>query len=180
MGASDTTVLVTVTGPDRPGVTSVLFAALSRHDVRLLDVEQVVIRGRLTLGVMVACPNDPEALQEELEQAMATVGMNVDIEIGADPGRPAVSTHAVVVLGSPVNARAMRSVARELAKQGANIDSIRGVADYPVTGLELSVSAGRYGRRRREAAHPDSPRSPHSKTSTSRSSAQVSLDGPSV
>ena len=86
MGASDTTVLVTVTGPDRPGVTSVLFAALSRHDVRLLDVEQVVIRGRLTLGVMVACPNDPEALQEELEQAMATVGMNVDIEIGADPG----------------------------------------------------------------------------------------------
>ena len=141
MGASDTTVLVTVTGPDRPGVTSVLFAALSRHDVRLLDVEQVVIRGRLTLGVMVACPNDPEALQEELEQAMATVGMNVDIEIGADPGRPAVSTHAVVVLGSPVNARAMRSVARELAKQGANIDSIRGVADYPVTGLELSVSA---------------------------------------
>ncbi len=67
--------------------------------------------------------------------------MNVDIEIGADPGRPAVSTHAVVVLGSPVNARAMRSVARELAKQGANIDSIRGVADYPVTGLELSVSA---------------------------------------
>ena len=141
MGASDTTVLVTVTGPDRPGVTSVLFAALSRHDVRLLDVEQVVIRGRLTLGVMVACPNDPEALQEELEQAMATVGMNVDIEIGAEPGRPAVSTHAVVVLGSPVNARAMRSVARELAKQGANIDSIRGVADYPVTGLELSVSA---------------------------------------
>ncbi len=64
MGASDTTVLVTVTGPDRHGIASVLFAALSRHDVRLLDVEQVVIRGRLTLGVMVACPNDPEALQE--------------------------------------------------------------------------------------------------------------------
>ena len=62
--ASDTTVLVTVTGPDRPGVTSVLFAALSRHESNLLDVEQVVIRGRLTLGVLVVCPRDPEALQE--------------------------------------------------------------------------------------------------------------------
>ena len=51
---SDTTVLVTVTGPDRPGVTSVLLAALSRHRVSLLDVEQVVIRGRLTLGVLVS------------------------------------------------------------------------------------------------------------------------------
>ena len=37
-----TSVLITVTGPDRPGVSSVLFAALTRHGVDLLDVEQVV------------------------------------------------------------------------------------------------------------------------------------------
>lgn len=72
---------------------------------------------------------------------MATVGMSVDVEIGADPGRQSLSTHAVVILGSPVSARALRSVAREMAKLSVNIDSIRGVADYPVTGLELLVSA---------------------------------------
>ncbi|TQF73303.1 phosphoserine phosphatase SerB [Rhodococcus spelaei] len=144
--ASDTTVLVTVTGPDRPGVTSVLLAALARHGVSLLDVEQVVIRGRLTLGVLVSSPSDPEALQEALEDAMATVGMTVDVEIGSDAGaKPAPSTHAVVVLGSPVTARALRQIARELAKQGANIDSIRGIADYPVTGLELMVTAAETG-----------------------------------
>jgi len=127
-------------------VTSVLFAALSRHDVSLLDVEQVVIRGRLTLGVLVQCPTDPESLQEELEEAMDTVGMNVEVEIGADPDhRQQVSTHAVVVLGSPVSARAFRSLSRELARQGANIDSIRGIADYPVTGLELMVTASSPG-----------------------------------
>ncbi|MFE3293263.1 phosphoserine phosphatase SerB [Rhodococcus sp. NPDC059234] len=143
---SDTTVLVTVTGPDRPGVTSVLLAALARHGVSLLDVEQVVIRGRLTLGVLVSCPSDPEALQEALEDAMATVGMSVDVEIGSDAGaKPAPSTHAVVVLGSPVTARALRQIARELAKQGANIDSIRGIADYPLTGLELMVTAADTG-----------------------------------
>jgi len=146
VGSSDTTVLVTVTGPDRPGVTSVLFAALSRHEVSLLDVEQVVIRGRLTLGVLLFCPNDPEALQEELEEAMTTVGVHVDVEIGADPvGRAGVSTHAVVVLGSPVTARAFSEISRNLAKQGANIDSIRGIADYPVTGLELLVTASNTG-----------------------------------
>ena len=142
VGLSDTTVLVTVTGPDRPGLTSVLFTALSRHEVHLLDVEQVVIRGRLTLGVLLRCPNDAEALQEELEEAMDTVGMHVDVEIGADSvERAPVSTHAVVVLGSPLTARALRAVSRNLAKQGANIDSIRGIADYPVTGLELLVTA---------------------------------------
>ena len=47
-------VLITVTGHDQPGVTSALFEVLSRHKVELLNVEQVVIRGRLTLGVLVA------------------------------------------------------------------------------------------------------------------------------
>lgn len=141
LSASETTVLVTVTGPDKPGVTSVLLAALSNNAVSLLDVEQVVIRGRLTLGVLVSCPTDPEALQDQLEDAMATVGMNVDVEIGANSVAGArLSTHAVVVLGSPVTARAFSGIARKLAEQGVNIDSIRGIADYPVTGLELLVT----------------------------------------
>lgn len=136
------TVLVTVTGPDRPGVTSVLFRALTKHGVDVIDVEQVVIRGRLTLGVLVSCAGDPEALQESVEQAMPTVGVHVDVEIGAPiSGGRASSTHSVLVLGSPVTARALSALARELAVQGANIDGIRAVADYPVTGLELMVSA---------------------------------------
>ncbi|MGW4093307.1 phosphoserine phosphatase SerB [Nocardia sp. NPDC004750] len=138
---ADTTVLVTVTGPDRPGVTSVLLAAMSRHRVSLLDVEQVVIRGRLTLGVLVTCPTDAEALQDELEEAMNTVGMNVDVEVDAAIGRQPMSTHAVVILGSPVTARAFSAVSRQLAALGANIDTIRGIADYPVTGMELMVTA---------------------------------------
>lgn len=138
---ADTIVLVTVTGPDRPGVTSVLLAAMSRHDVSLLDVEQVVIRGHLSLGVLVTCPGDPEALQEHVEEAMSTVGMSVDVEVGARVGRQPMSTHAVVILGSPVTARAFSAVSRQLATLGANIDTIRGIADYPVTGMELLVTA---------------------------------------
>ena len=134
-------VLITVTGPDRPGVSSVLFAALIKHGVELLDVEQVVIRGQLTLGALVATDRDPEALQEAVEQAMASIAMTVrtSIEPDGDQVRRA-SSHVVVVLGQPITARAFGEVARALAAVGANIDSIRRVADYPVTGLELLVS----------------------------------------
>lgn len=119
-----------------------LFTALTRHRVDVLDVEQVVIRGRLTLGVLAATDHDPEGLQEAVEQAMASVRMHVDVEIGADSagaGRHG-SSHVVVVLGQPVTARAFGEVARALAAIGTNIDAIRRVADYPVTGLELLVS----------------------------------------
>ncbi|GGP44352.1 phosphoserine phosphatase SerB [Saccharothrix coeruleofusca] len=139
---SATPVLITVTGPDKPGVSSVLFAVLTRHEVDVLDVEQVVIRGRLVLGVLVSAPHDPEAIQEAVEQAMATVSMHVEVEIGAESRRAArlESSHVVILLGHPVTARGFTEVARKLAALGANIDAIRGVADYPVTGLELRVS----------------------------------------
>ncbi|HKN53579.1 MAG TPA: phosphoserine phosphatase SerB [Amycolatopsis sp.] len=143
---TQTPVLITTTGPDKPGVSSVLFAVLTRHDVDVLDVEQVVIRGQLVLGVLAGVYRDPEGLQEYVEQAMASVGMQVDVKIGSaigdDPfalGRRD-SSHVLVVLGRPVTARAFSEVARRLASLGANIDSIRSVADYPVTGLELYVS----------------------------------------
>ncbi|MGW4058744.1 phosphoserine phosphatase SerB [Amycolatopsis sp. NPDC004747] len=143
---TQTPVLITTTGPDKPGVSSVLFAVLTRHDVDVLDVEQVVIRGQLVLGVLAGVYRDPEGLQESVEQAMASVGMQVDVKIGSaigdDPfalGRRD-SSHVLVVLGRPVTARGFSEVARRLAALGANIDAIRSVADYPVTGLELYVS----------------------------------------
>ncbi|MFD9959984.1 phosphoserine phosphatase SerB [Amycolatopsis sp. NPDC058986] len=143
---TQTPVLITTTGPDKPGVSSVLFAVLTRHDVDVLDVEQVVIRGQLVLGVLAGVYRDPEGLQESVEQAMASVGMQVDVRIGSAIGEDPFalgrrdSSHVLVVLGRPVTARAFSEVARRLASVGANIDTIRSVADYPVTGLELYVS----------------------------------------
>lgn len=147
---SKVSVLITVTGRDKPGVTSALFEVLSAHDVELLNVEQVVVRGRLTLAVLVAGPADVAGgttLRDEVQSAIWDVGLDVTIE-GSD-GLPVLrqpSTHTIVVLGRPITAGAFGVVAREAAGLGVNIDTIRGVSDYPVTGLEMRVSvpAGTY------------------------------------
>ena len=136
--------LITVTGRDQPGVTSALFEVLSQHRVELLNVEQVVIRGRLTLGVLVAgsaeVVSGPE-LRDAVTRAIHDVGLDVTIE--RSDGEPIMrepSTHTIVVLGRPITAEEFGVVARELARLDINIDTIRGVSDYPVTGLELRVS----------------------------------------
>lgn len=148
MTDTESTLLVTVTGPDRPGVSSAVFSVLAEHDVALLDVEQVVIRGRLTLGVLVESPDDMRPLQSSLERTSAGLGMDVDLAVGVDPAQGhEVSTHAVVVLGRPVTARAFQAIAGTIAGCGANIDAIRGIADYPVTGLEMQVTAAGKGAR---------------------------------
>ncbi|MTD13344.1 phosphoserine phosphatase SerB [Nakamurella sp. YIM 132087] len=136
------TVLITVTGEDRPGVTGVLFTALAAHHVDVLDVDQVVIRGRLTLGVLVESAGDPESVQEHVEQAMASVGMGVRVAVNP-PGAHSrtVATHVVVVLGRPLQARAIAVISRAFGEIGVNIETIKRIADYPVTGLELEVTA---------------------------------------
>jgi len=139
--------LITVTGHDKPGVTSALFEVLSGHEVELLNVEQVVIRNRLTLGVLVSAPLDVaegKVLRDEIGAAIHGVGLDVSIERSDDlPVIRDPSTHTIMVLGRPITAEAFGRVAHEVAALGVNIDLIRGVSDYPVTGLELRVSVPR-------------------------------------
>ena len=145
MTTSKVSVLITVTGVDRPGVTSALFEVLSVHEVDLLNVEQVVIRDRLTLGVLVSGQPEiaaGETLRNDVTAAISRMGLQVSIERSDDvPVIAEPSTHTIVVLGRPITAAAFGAVAREAAALGVNIDVIRGVSDYPVTGLELRVSA---------------------------------------
>lgn len=136
------TVLVTVTGPDHPGVTGALFTTLAGHGVEVLDIDQAVIRGHLTLGVLVAGSADAIALQDAVQQAMSAIGMTVRVEIdlpGAGERRSA--THVVVVLGRPLQAGAIGALAAAFGRLGVNIEGIKRIADYPVTGLELTLQA---------------------------------------
>ncbi|MBB1050353.1 MAG: phosphoserine phosphatase SerB [Dietzia sp.] len=146
MSTPGTPALLTVTGPDRPGVTARIMSVLASHHSDLVDVEQVVVNGHLSLGLMVRVDAgaDIVTVVRELTEQVHELGMQLEVQFDdiAPPTPP--STHAVVILGSPVTASAFSAVAGSLASIGANIDTIRGIADYPVTGLELQVStAGR-------------------------------------
>ncbi|KDN82561.1 phosphoserine phosphatase [Kitasatospora cheerisanensis KCTC 2395] len=50
---TDRTLLVKVFGKDRPGITAGLFAELAGFGVEVIDIEQVVTRGRITLCALV-------------------------------------------------------------------------------------------------------------------------------
>ena len=145
MSTSGTPALLTVTGPDRPGVTARVMSVLAAHDADLVDVEQVVVNGHLSLGLMVRVDRgaDVVAVVRELTEQVHDLGMNLEVQFDDIAPAAPPSTHAVVILGSPVTASAFSAVSGALASIGANIDIIRGIADYPVTGIELHVSTAR-------------------------------------
>ncbi len=135
------TLLVTLTGTDRPGVTSSVFAALALGGVQVLDVEQIILRRRLVLGVLVTAPRDPRRLTAAVQEAAAALGMTVDVEKGSGDNRSRGPGRVhVTVIGSPLRAQAMAAIAGRIADSGGNIDRIERMARYPVTAIELHVS----------------------------------------
>ena len=131
--------LVTVTGPDHPGVTAGLFDALD--GVEFTDVEQVVVHDRLLLGFVLA--TDSTSVREALTDAARAVSVEVEFTPVPDreEARGAVRHH-VTVLGLPLPAAAVAGITRRLAASGANIESIRRLASYPAPAYELLVAGG--------------------------------------
>ena len=145
------TLLITLTGRDRPGVTSRLFGALARFPLSVTDIEQVTIRGRLVLGVLVGCEGeagfpDLTAIYRAVSELAADLGLEAEITTGsaeqrsrARPSRTNGRLH-VTLLGSPLLPDAVAAVAGRIAASGANIDRITRLASDPVTCVELDVS----------------------------------------
>ena len=137
------TLLITLTGKDRPGVTSTVFTTLAAFGVEVLDIEQIVLRRRLVLGVLVTAPRDWKALRSSLERVAGQLDMQVEVDrgIGDNRPRPEGRLH-VTVLGMPLKPSAVAAIAGRIADTGANIDRIERMARYPVTAIDLHVSGG--------------------------------------
>ena len=138
------TLLITLTGKDRPGVTSEIFATLARIGVEVVDVEQIILRRRLILGVLVTSPSDADgvrALVEAVDETARDLDMEVEIDLGAgdNPSRADGRAH-VTIIGTPLTAAAMAAISGRIAETGGNIDRIERMARYPVTAIDLHVS----------------------------------------
>src|SRR5438094_6932387 len=132
------TILVTLTGRDRPGVTSRLFSALAGHELTVIDIEQVVIRGKLVLGVLLGGGPDPDltGIHRGIRALAADLGMDAEITTGSgDAPRRRGQLH-VTVLGHPLLPGAVAAIAGQIAANGANIDRIDRLADRPLTRTE--------------------------------------------
>ena len=142
MNVPQTTLLVTLTGRDRPGVTARLFSVLARHQLDVIDAEQVTIRGRLVLGVLLGCESSPDltAIHGAVSGVATDLGLDAEITLGAgDEPRRRGRLH-VTVLGRPLTPAAIAAIAGQIAAGGANIDRIGRLAQRPVTCIELDVS----------------------------------------
>lgn len=135
------TVLVTLSGTDQKGVSTRLFGSVADLGVEVVDVEQLVVRGRLVLSVLFTEPDDPASLERVVRGVATEIGLEVTIERGMGDNRPRrVGRTQVVLLGAPLLAGAVSAITARVGALGGNIDRIMRMARYPVTAIRLEIS----------------------------------------
>lgn len=135
------TILVAVHGPDGPGISAGLMSVLADAGVEVYDVEQIVVRGRLTLNVLIGVSGERATIRDLLFFGWER-GLNVEFEKVDDTPTPTRPMSVVTVIGMAVGPDDFGAVAAAIADAGGNIDRIFRLSRYPVVSYELLVSNG--------------------------------------
>lgn len=136
--------LILLSGVDKPGITASLFEVLSAFAVTVVDIEQVVIKDRLILTVLIALnPAHESAIAADLESCATSLDVDIATLFSYE-GKSAVSTKAglvhVVILSTKMNPTAISELATGMSEIGANIERITRLASTPVTAIEFVLS----------------------------------------
>ncbi len=136
------TILVRCSGRDRPGITTGLLGVLAEAGVSLYDMEQVVVRERLSLDLLIGVGQADHVLKELLFHGWEH-GIQLDFEVVEQASDRASKPRAVVtVMGSWLAPGALRAVTGAITAGGGNIDRIHRLSRYPVVSYEFVVVDG--------------------------------------
>lgn len=128
-GGDAPTLLVKIFGKDRPGITAGLFDTLAAYAVDVVDIEQVVTRGRIVLCALVTAPTAGGTTEGDLRATVHSwadsLKLQAEIISGIGDNRPRGDGRShVTVLGHPLTAESTAAIAATITSTGGNIDRI--------------------------------------------------------
>ena len=134
-------ILVSVNGPDHPGISAGLMDVLSVGGAEIYDIEQIVVRGRLTLNILIGVAAGQATIRDLLFFGWEA-GLHIEFEVvDTKPSSPE-SLSIVTVLGARVGPEDFGAVATAIAQGRGNIERIFRLSRYPIVSYELTISGG--------------------------------------
>jgi len=125
-------ILLTLTGEDKPGVTSAITGILANYEIAILDIGQAVIHNTLSLGMLIQVPVEAESspLMRDLLFKAHELNLQVRFEPVGDEAYDhwvegqGKSRHIITLLARRISAAHIARVTDIAARHGLNIDNI--------------------------------------------------------
>jgi phosphoserine phosphatase len=125
-------ILASISGIDKPGLTSKITNLLSRYDIRILDIGQAVIHNQLNLGLLLDVPSKSASYEmiKEVFLKAQILGLTIrftpitEEEYGTWVSEQAKSRYIVTLLGRTITAQHIAKVSGVIEHHMLNIDII--------------------------------------------------------
>lgn len=141
-------ILVTVTGPDHPGITSELMKTLVKNKTNLMDMGQAVTHGLLSLSFLLDAEEDGENSHSVLKDLLfetKKMGMTLDFQVIEPKNTKIPSTLEKYILScatsSRITAAFMADVSTLFSKNAINIQRIDNMSQEGFKSLDIAASA---------------------------------------
>ena len=135
--------LILLSGVDAPGITEMLFRVLTPFQIEIVDFEQVVIRDRLLLTVLIKFDQAHQsAIEDDVTNAFKDSGIDLAMDFSAgDHASGKNSNLHLVVLAEQIRPIAIAKIANLIQEYNGNIDRVRRTSDQPIIALEFDITA---------------------------------------
>ncbi len=132
-------ILITISGPDRTGITAAVTEILGKYEATILDIAQSNLHHRLSLGIMFTVDDNSQTGNMLKDILFCSTELGVEVrfnpiteeEYNAWVSRQGKSRYVVTLLGHRVTARQISRLTRELTAIDLNIDSIKRLTGRP-------------------------------------------------
>ncbi len=125
-------ILISISGEDKPGVTSALTEILAKYDAFILDIGQADIHHTLSLGILFKTSGEKSG---DILKDLLFKAYELDVNIKFSPiseseynswvSMQGKNRYIITILGRKITARQIGEVTRIVAEQGLNIDAIQ-------------------------------------------------------
>ena len=136
--------LILLSGIDAPGISSALFSTLEPFSITILDIEQVVIRSRLILTVLIDLdPAHAAAVESDLNECAKLLNVDIATSFSSETTQSIAQKTGlihVIALAEKITPGAIANLASDIATTGGNIERIHRSASFPLTAIEFLVS----------------------------------------
>lgn len=141
-------VLITISGDDQTGITSKLTAIIAAAEVSILNIEQVVIRGLLSLSILLDFPIGQSRAQPVLKDllfAAKELGLELNFKVipphAAELAPPRHKSVVTVIGSGELSSSAISRITAVMAESGINIETIHCMELARARCMEMVVSA---------------------------------------
>jgi phosphoserine phosphatase len=135
--------MVTISGPDRPGITAALTQVLIKHNVEIVDIEQASLQKLLGLYFLLDLGEVNESKDSVIKDLLfeaSQLNLNLNFKLFSPSELEAISQRNLYVLTHFGGTRALAELSNILSEENVNIETMASLKHHGARSVEMVIN----------------------------------------